>query len=288
MISKPPSDDLPRADAEDGGTAETAPSDAPTAFEEDAVSGGSARLVSLVLDLDGFEGPIDILLTLARDQKVDLARISILQLAEQYLAFIAKARQFALELAADYLVMAAWLAFLKSRLLLPPEPSSEEEPSGEEMAAALQFQLQRLEAMQEAGRALTDRPRLGREIFGRGAPEGLSTVTRPVYRDTLYDLLRAYGRIKKRQERPRTLQIEAFELYSVDDAIARINSMLGKVLDWTTLKDFLPPGLKDPLVRRSAIAATFVATLEMAKQGKLQVRQDGGAYSPIYVRPQSG
>jgi segregation and condensation protein A len=254
-------------------------------FQEDfAPEPSSERLNELVLELDGFEGPIDLLLTLARDQKVDLAKLSILALAEQYLTFMAHARKAQLELAADYLVMAAWLAYLKSRLLIPAQ-KSEDEPSGEELAAALQFQLQRLEAMRAVSERLMGRPRLGRELFARGAPEGLVLVKRPIFAATLHDLLRAYGSVRRAMDRPKVLEIEHFDLYSVDDAIQRINAMLGTVLDWTTLQTFLPPAMLDPLARRSALAATFVATLEMAKQGLLSVRQDGGTYAPIHVKP---
>ncbi|MCF8480792.1 MAG: segregation/condensation protein A [Rhodospirillum sp.] len=244
----------------------------------------SDRLDELVLELDGFEGPIDLLLTLARDQKVDLAKLSILALAEQYLTFMVHAQKAQLELAADYLVMAAWLAYLKSRLLLPAQ-KSEEEPSGEELAAALQFQLQRLEAMRRVSDRLMNRPRLGRDLFARGAPEGIGLIKRPIFAATLHDLLRAYGSVRGARDRPRVLEIEPFDLYSVDDAIQRISAMLGTVLDWTTLRAFLPPRMLDPLARRSALAATFVATLEMAKQGILSVRQDGGTYAPIHVKP---
>ncbi|MGB1028002.1 MAG: segregation and condensation protein A, partial [Rhodospirillaceae bacterium] len=242
------------------------------------------RLAALVLNLDGFEGPIDLLLTLARDQKVDLARISILQLAEQYLTFVAKAREYRLELAADYLVMAAWLAYLKSRLLIP-EDKSEEEPSGEEMAEALAFQLRRLQAIREAGESLMAQPRLGRDVLSRGAPEDLSAAVRPVYGTTFHELLRAYADIRRRADKPTSLSVEAFDLYSVDDAIRRLSSLLGSFPDWTDLRRFLPKGLRDPLVRRSAIAATFVAGLEMVRDDKALVKQEGGTYAPILFRP---
>lgn len=238
----------------------------------------------LLLDLGAYEGPIDVLLTLARDQKVDLTRISILALADQYLAFIARMRREHLELAADYLVMAAWLAYLKSRLLLPPEPEDYgDEPSGEELAAALAFQLQRLEAMQKAGAGLMKRPQLGRDVFGRGAPEGVEIVTRSVFQATLYDLLKAYADHTRRTS-VTTLAIEAPDLYSVDDAIQRLQDMLGRIPDWTRLQDFLPRGLKGGLLRRSAIASHFIATLELARQGRIQLRQEGGAFGPIYVK----
>jgi segregation and condensation protein A len=235
----------------------------------------------LVVDLEGYEGPIDMLLTLAREQKVDLTKISILQLADQYLAFIAAARRLRLEIAADYLVMAAWLAYLKSRLLLP-EPAPPDEPSGAELAAALAHQLQRLEAMQQAGARLLARPQLGRDVFPRGAPEGLPRVLRPVYDATLYDLLKAYGEQKQRKEGS-VLHIEAPELYSMDDALQRLSRFLGRVPEWRTLMSFLPPGLRGGLVERSAVAATFAATLELARSGKIQLRQDT-VFGPIYLR----
>lgn len=236
----------------------------------------------LVLDIDGYEGPIDLLLTLARDQKVDLTRISILQLAEQYLAFVEKARQLRLELAADYLVMAAWLAYLKSRLLLP-EPQ-EEEPSGEEMAAALAFQLQRLEAMQGAAARLMARPRLGRDVFARGAPEDLPILEKRIVELSLYDLLKAYGEHKRRQERQEPFHIAATELYSIEDALARMTEMLGRLPDWTRLSSFLPSGFRGGgLKARSALASTFLASLELAKDGKLELRQEQ-PFAPIYLR----
>jgi len=240
---------------------------------------------ALFLTLSGFEGPIDMLLQLARDQKVDLIHISILDLAEQYLRFVQEARSRHLELAADYLVMAAWLAYLKSRLLLPPEPG-DEEPSGEELAAALQFQLQRLEAMQEAGRTLVERPQLGREVFARGMPEGVSVVSRSVWDATLYDLLRAYADHKRRQGASQ-LEIEPLSLYSVDDAIHRLERLLGRMPEWTVLSRFLPDE-DSPLMRRSALCAHFIASLELAKQGKLEVRQQGGHFSPIQIRAAEG
>jgi len=235
----------------------------------------------LRVDLDGYEGPIDVLLALARDQKVDLAHISILMLAEQYLDFINRICGQHLELAADYLVMAAWLAYLKSRLLLP-EPQAEDEPSGEELAAALAFQLQRLEAMRKVGEKLMARARLGRDVFPRGAPEGIDVVARPVWEVGLYELLKAYADIKRRST-VTTLQIEAADLYSVDDAIFRLEAMLGRLPRWSTLMSFMPAGLTG-LLRRSAVSAHFVATLELCKQGKLELRQDG-SFGPIWLRP---
>jgi len=241
----------------------------------------SANDDELVLDLDGFEGPIDALLTLARDQKVDLRKISILELADQYLAFIARARRLRLELAADYLVMAAWLAYLKSRLLLP-EPPADGEPTGAELAAALAFQLQRLEAMQEAGKKLMALPQFGIDFFARGEPEPARIIDVPVWDVSLFDLLKAYGTHPGRRKEG-LLRIAPLNLFSMDDALRRIGEMLGQVLDWTVLRSFLPEGLDTPLQRRAAIAATFAASLELARNGRVELRQEGN-FAPIYLR----
>jgi segregation and condensation protein A len=238
---------------------------------------------TLVLNLGAFEGPIDVLLVLARDQKVDLMQVSILALADQYLKFIETARSAHLELAADYLVMAAWLAFLKSKLLLPRE-ESDDQPSAEEMADALKFQMMRLEAMQEAGRNIFALPRRGIDFFPRGAPEGLPVTLRTVYDVSLYDLLRAYGR-QHNEKNVTALEIEPFDLFSIDDAIARLREILPGVPDWTELAVFLPQSIKEPLMRRSAVSTTLIAVLELVRQGKADIRQDGGAYSPIYLKP---
>jgi len=239
------------------------------------------RQGDLFLDLGAYEGPIDVLLNLAREQKVDLTKISILQLADQYLAFIAEARRLRLEIAADYLVMAAWLAYLKSRLLLP-EPPVDDEPTGEEMAAALAFQLQRLEAMQQAGVRLMARPQLGRDVFRRGAPEGLPVVSRIVWEVTLYDLLKAYGEQRSRAG-AQVLEIRAAELYSMDDALERLAKLVGRLPDWQTLSAFLPENLRGGLHHRYALASTFAASLELARDGRLQLRQDV-PFGPIWVR----
>ncbi len=248
-------------------------------FEDDVAGGAPAQLV---LDLDGFEGPIDVLLGLARDQKVDLTRISILQLADQYLDYVRQARRQRLELAADYLVMAAWLAYLKSRLLLPTE-GGEDEPSGEEMADALAFQLRRLEAMREAAAKLMARDLLGRDVFARGQPDGIEVVAKPVYAIDLHDLLRAYASHRQRQGAMAILPVEQGRLMSLSDAVQRLSGMLGIALDWTTLARFLPADIGDPLLARSSLAATFVATLELCKEGKLRLRQ-AQAFAPIYIR----
>ena len=237
----------------------------------------------LLVDLDGFEGPIDVLLALARDQKVDLTKISILQLADQYLAFVARASKVRLELAADYLVMAAWLAYLKSRLLLPEPAVDDEQPTGAEMAAALAFQLRRLESMQDAGVRLFARSLLGRDVFARGAPEPVEVVATIHFETKLYDLLRAYGEIRNKTEAAAPLEIAQAELYSVEVALERLRDLLGRMPDWQTLASFLPAGLQDSLVMRSALAANFVAVLELVREGKLMLRQSG-FYEPIFVR----
>lgn len=237
------------------------------------------------LDLEGYEGPIDVLLQLAREQKVDLTQISILPLADQYLDFVTRARGLRLELAADYLVMAAWLAYLKSRLLLP-EATTDEERSGAEMAAALKFQLQRLEAMQEAGGRLMGLPRLGRDVFARGEPAPIRVVSNATYQISLYELLKAYGRNRVRSETV-SLRIDPSDLYSVDDALHRLANLLGEVPGWRALASFLPPELRGGLVLRSAIASTLAATLEMTREGKVRIRQDG-PFEPIYLSAGGG
>lgn len=246
-------------------------------FDEDPAPTGGGFMV----DLAGFEGPIDVLLSLARDQKVDLIHISIVELADQYLTFVHEARRQNLELAADYLVMAAWLAFLKSRLLLP-DLSEEDQPTGEQMAAALQFQLQRLEAMQKAGQNLMERAQLGREFFARGEPEKFATDITTIFDVSLYDLLKAYGD-QSRRRGASSLTIEAWALYSVDDALHRLRRVVGFVPDWQSLWRFLPEDALTGLTARSATATTFVACLELAKEGKLALRQDG-TYGPIFLK----
>lgn len=235
----------------------------------------------LIVNLEGFEGPLDLLLALARDQKVDLRRISMVALVDQYLAHIGQARRMRLELAADYLVMAAWLAYLKSRLLLP-EPPAGEEPSGQEMADALQWQLRRLEAMQEVGVRLMARPQLGRDIFSRGQPEGVIVVRRAVWDVKLYDLLSAYGNQVKPKDAD-TYQIQPMQFFSVEEAAERLGRLLGIAIDWQSLEAFLPAGMTDPTKRRSAIASTFVAGLQLAKEGSIELRQTE-RFGPIFLR----
>ncbi len=235
----------------------------------------------LVLDLDGFEGPIDLLLALARDQKVDLARISILELADQYLAFVAAARRIRLELAADYLVMAAWLAYLKSRLLVPePETAAGDDPA--EMAQALAFQLQRLEAMRAAAARLLARPQLGRDVFGRGMPELPPSLERAVWAASLHDVLSAYGALSRRRGGDAYVP-PSWQLWSVEQALARLRDLLGDLPAWGTLASFLPPGLAGGLLGRSIVASTLVASLELAKEGRLEIRQEA-PFQPVWVR----
>jgi len=235
----------------------------------------------LVLDVGGFEGPIDVLLTLARDQKVDLKQISILELADQYLYWVTKISSTNLELAADYLVMAAWLAYLKSRLLIP-DMSSEDEPTGEEMAEALQFQLRRLESMQESGARIMARPQLGKDFFKRGEPERFGYNSTSIYEVSMFDLLSAYGEHTHRSN-VKTLHIQGSDLFSPDDALKRMMGMIGKIPDWALLDQFLPIELRGDIISRSAIASTFVAALQMTKDGKMQMRQ-GAAFEPIFVK----
>jgi segregation and condensation protein A len=233
----------------------------------------------LTLDLDGWEGPLDLLLTLARTQKVDLAKISILALVEQYLVFIADAKKLRLEIAADYLVMAAWLAYLKSCLLLPKEEGVD--PSPEELAMRLQLRLQRLQAMREAGARLIGRDRIGRDVFPRAAPEGLKVVRRAAWTTDLYDLISAYGSIRARSE-PSVHVITRRPVMTLDEAIQRLERMIGTKLAWTALEAFLPE-TQDPEFRKSALASSFVATLELARLGKVALQQEG-SFETLYVR----
>jgi segregation and condensation protein A len=243
---------------------------------------------AFIVDIDGYEGPVDVLLGLAREQKVDLKHISIVQLAEQYLTFIAEVGRARLEVTAEYLVMAAWLAYLKSCLLLP-EPPRLDEPSGEEMAAALAFQLRQLEAMRDAGAALTARHRLDQDIFRRGEVERLAEMTiLAVAKVDLHDLLKAYAAHVARQQ-PHDLRIETSNLWSVKQALERLRQMLETRPGWATLFSFLPDetatGLReDRISARSALAATFAASLELVREGHIRLRQ-GSSFGPIYLSP---
>ena len=235
------------------------------------------------VEVDGYAGPIDVLLSLAREQKVDLIHISIVQLADQYLKFVMEASRNNLELAADYLVMAAWLAYLKSRLLLP-DMNKEDEPSGEELAAALQFQLQRLEAMQNAGAELMALSRLGQDFYSRGARERFHSTQKTIFDANLTDLIQAYAHHKSRGTKGQTLHIESsWELHAIEDALVRLRALVGHAPDWLTLISFLPDDLQNPLTRRSAMASTFGAVLQLAKEGRLKLRQDG-TFGDIYFQ----
>lgn len=259
-------------------------------FEEDQPrqKSGTSDHDDLLLNIDGYEGPISVLLEMARKQKVDLRQISILQLARQYLAFIERAAILRLDLAAEYLVMAAWLAYLKSRLLVP-NATQGEEPSAEEMADALQFQLQRLEAMQNAAERLFQRPQLGQDVFPRGYEEDFSTETTVTMDCSLFDLIKIYGDIQKRMQADQAYDLPSFNLMSTEDAMTRLEKMLGrlprkgKASVWATLHSFMPDDIDDPIAARSILASTLTAGLEMAKQGALEIRQDG-LFRPIYMR----
>lgn len=244
----------------------------------------AARLAAeaLIVDVDGFEGPLDLLLTLSRTQKVDLRKISVLQLAQQYLQFVERAKALRIELAADYLVMAAWLAFLKSRLLLPPDPE-EEGPSGEELAAHLAFQLERLQAMRDMAARLMARDQKGRDFFVRGIPEGMERVRRITYTATLLDLMQAYSRIRTRDEfRPFVMDRDA--VFTMEQALERMRGLIGFAGTWTDISSYMPDGWdQDPVRRRSATASTFAASLELAKEGKVELRQSE-TFAPIQLR----
>ena len=233
----------------------------------------------LTLSLGSWEGPLDLLLNLARAQKVDLAQISILELVEQYLAYLAEARALKLEIAADYLVMAAWLAYLKSCLLLPKNP--EQDPSPEEIALRLQMRLQRLDAMREAGARLLGRDRIGRDVFVRGAPEGLRLVRKSAWQVRDFDLFAAYGAVKARTA-PAMHVVHTRAVMTLEEAIERVGRMIGSALDWTLLESFLPV-TQDHKFRRSSLASSFLAMLELARRGRLEFVQED-AFAPIRLR----
>ncbi|MCX7889585.1 MAG: segregation/condensation protein A [Rhodobacteraceae bacterium] len=257
----------------------------PIPFQEDPPGdhAGERRAdETFIVDVDGFEGPLDLLLAMSRTQKVDLRRISVLALAEQYLGFVERARRLRIELAADYLVMAAWLAFLKSRLLLPPDPA-DAGPSGEELAAHLAFQLERLSAMRDAAARLMARDQLGRDVFARGVPEDVTLVRRIEWGASLLDLMQAYARIRTRDEfRPYAL--DRVSVYTMEEALERLRGLIGFAGQWVDLMSWLPDGWTgDPERRRSATAATFAASLELAREGRIELRQ-GELFAPISVR----
>jgi len=236
---------------------------------------------ALVVDVEGFEGPLDLLLSLARTQKLDLARISILALAEQYLAFISEARRLRLEIAADYLVMAAWLAYLKSRLLVPAPPSADE-PSGEDLAESLAFRLRRLEAIREAAARLAARGRLGRDVFARGAPEPVVVAVAPRWSATLYDLLSAYA--AQRQRRSVTsVRVARRTVWSLIEAREVLERMIGRLPEWVAIDELLVGFLTDPATRAGVKASAFSASLELVREGVIDLQQTE-AFAPLYLR----
>jgi segregation and condensation protein A len=253
-------------------------------FQEDEPQSVAERVAAeaLIIDVDGFEGPLDLLLTLSRTQKVDLRKISVLELARQYLTFVEQAKKLRIELAADYLVMAAWLAFLKSRLLLPPDPS-EEGPSGEELAAHLAFQLERLAAMRESAARLMARDQKGRDFFARGIPEDVMRVRKVSYSATLLDLMQGYARIRTRDEfRPYVMDRD--NVYTMETALERMRGLIGFAGTWTDISSYIPEGWDaDPMRRRSSMASTFAASLELAKEGRVEIRQ-AESFAPIELR----
>lgn len=261
-----------------GGTEVQTPMDG---LWQDVSPDGAGSEPALLIDVQGFEGPLDLLLFLARNQKVDLSRISVLALAEQYLIFIESARRIRLELAADYLVMAAWLAYLKSRLLIPQQ-AKDEGPSGEEMAQTLAFRLKRLEAMREAATRLINRNRLGRDVYPRGAPEHVPTHANNSYEASLYDLLTAYAGLRQRQSVSQ-VTIERRRVWSLTDARHILTRMIGEIGDWTALEHYLLRFLPNPEDRVTAIASAFAASLELVREGRLEIRQER-AFDPIYLR----
>jgi segregation and condensation protein A len=255
------------------------------AWEEPVVGQPFDAEDALIVDVAGYEGPLDLLLALARTQKVDLAKISVLALVDQYIVFIAEAQKVRLELAADYLVMAAWLAFLKSRLLLPREGPHADEISGEELARRLSFRLMRLDAMREAAAQLMNRMRLGRDVFQRGMPEGAKTIRETTHTATVYDLLHAYA-----DQRRRTIKVghvvKARPVWSIKDARDRLEQLMGDVqssTDWVAFERYLEQMLVAAEDGRTVLASSFGATLEMAREGRVEIRQDG-PFAPIYMR----
>jgi segregation and condensation protein A len=250
-------------------------------FETELTAELAADEPALVVDVEGFEGPLDLLLTLARHQKVDLAKISILALADQYLAFIEAAHKLRLELAADYLVMAAWLAYLKSRLLLPEE-ASPDGPSAEDMANALAWRLKRLEAFREVSTKLLGRPQLQRDVFHRGDPEPVADIRHPQWSATLYDLLSAYATQRQRSAFAH-VQFKARTVWSLQDARDALERLIGQAGDWSRLDEFLISYLVEPSMRATVIASSLAATLELVREGQIEVHQQG-AFAPIYLR----
>jgi segregation and condensation protein A len=237
---------------------------------------------SLVVDVEGFEGPLDLLLTLARQQKVDLAKISILALADQYLIFIEAARKLRLELAADYLVMAAWLAYLKSRLLLPEAVAGTDGPSAEDMATALAYRLRRLEAFRKLAEQLLERPQLGRDLYERGDPEPIAEVKRPQWTATLYDLLTAYAR-QRQQTALAHVRFAKRNVWSLAEARAALERLIGQSQDWSRIDEYLVSYLVEPAMRTTVVASSFASALELVREGVAEIHQHE-PFAPIYMR----
>jgi segregation and condensation protein A len=254
-------------------------------FTEDIAQDRGSDEPTLIVDVEGFEGPLDLLLTLARQQKVDLAKISILALADQYLAFVEQARKMRLELAADYLVMAAWLAYLKSRMLLP-EPVAPEGMSAADMAKALALRLKRLDAIREAGARLFERPLLGRDVFERGDPEPIAEIKRPEWSATLYDLISAYATERQRHAL-RRVRFAKRTVWSLTEARVLLERMVGSTGDWSRLDDFLISYVVEPSMRATVFASSLAAMLELVREGAVELHQ-AGAFAPIYLRKRAG
>jgi segregation and condensation protein A len=252
-----------------------------TAFTEDITNNRGSDEPTLIVDVEGFEGPLDLLLMMARQQKVDLAKISILALADQYLVFVEQARRMRLELAADYLVMAAWLAYLKSRLLLP-EPVAPEGLSAADMAKALALRLRRLDAIREAGARLFERPQLGRDVFGRGDPEPIAEIKRPQWSATLYDLISAYA-VERQRHALRRVRFAKRNVWSLVEARAVLQRLVGATGDWSRLDEYLIAFVIEPSMRATVLASSLAASLELVREGAVELQQSG-AFAPIYVR----
>ena len=276
-VETPKTEDLPEPQDTQPEAMSEATSDWESGNERLELDGDQLRV-----DVEGFEGPLDLLLALARTQKVDLAKISVLALAQQYLDFIAEARRLRLEVVADYLVMAAWLAFLKSKLLLPAEPSEEGEPTGEELAALLAFRLKRLDAMRDAAAQLMTRKRLGRDVFPRGLPQPVRVTRNGVYEANVYDLLKAYSQQRQRNA-TQTLHMEKRTVWSLTDAREELERLLGIACDWAPLDQLIAEFLVEPELRRTALASSFTAALEMTREGALEIRQSK-SFAPLLVR----
>lgn len=256
-----------------------------TLWERDLRPQKDEEREAFVVDVEGYEGPLDLLLALARSQKVDLSRISILTLTEQYLDFIDKVREMRIELAADYLVMAAWLAFLKSKLLLP-DPEDEDEESGEELAQVLAFRLERLEAMRKAASTLMNRDRLGKEIFARGAPEAVAVTKKSEFSATLYDLLTAYATQRQRKS-VSFVKVKLRKVWSLQEARETLQRLIGITTTWTRLDHYLLDYLVEPGQRATVLASSFTASLELAREGSVELRQSA-AFAPVYIKSATG